>query len=57
MVSSVPMSPGSTPEEYHQEYIGGDSSIEIWCTEDDVEEGELLAEEEPGPEPGGPETP
>ena len=52
IISSVPMSPGSTPEEYHQEYIGGDRSIEIWCTEDDVEEGELLAEEEPGPEPG-----
>jgi len=57
IISSVPMSPGSTPEEYHQEYIGGDSSIEIWCTEDDVEEGELLAEEEPGPESGAPETP
>ena len=45
IISSVPMSPKSTPEEYHQEYIGTDSSIEIWCTEDDVEEGELLAEE------------
>lgn len=52
LVSSVPMSPGSTPDEYHQEYIGADHSIEIWCTEDDVEEGELLAEAESGPEPG-----
>ncbi len=41
-VSSVPMTPGSTMEEYHQEYIGADRSIEIWCTQDDVEEGELL---------------
>ncbi|HSA38881.1 MAG TPA: DUF5804 family protein [Methanoregula sp.] len=57
LVSSVPMSPGSTPEEYHQEYIGVDHSIEIWCTPDDVEEGELMAEEEAGPEPRRPEEP
>jgi len=50
IISSVPMSLGSTAEEYHQDYIGADRSIEIWCTQDDVEEGELLAEEEPGPE-------
>ena len=50
IVSSVPMSPGSIPEEYHQEYIGVDRSIEIWCTEDDVDEGELIPEEESGPE-------
>jgi len=55
LISSVPMSAGSTPGEYHQEYIGADHSIEIWCTEDEVEEGELIGEEEPGPEPGGPE--
>jgi hypothetical protein len=55
LVSSVPMAPGSTPGEYHQEYIGADRSIEIWCTEDDVEEGELMAEEDP--EPGSPEPP
>jgi hypothetical protein len=46
VVSSVPMSLGSTVEEYHQEYIGADKSIEIWCTLDEVEEGELIA----GPE-------
>jgi hypothetical protein len=46
VVSSVPMSPGSTVDEYHQEYIGADKSIEIWCTQDEVEEGELLS----GPE-------
>jgi hypothetical protein len=50
LISSVPMSPGSRPEEYHQEYIGADHSLEIWCTEDDVEEGELM--EEPLPESG-----
>jgi hypothetical protein len=44
IVSSVPMTPGSTLEEYHQEYIGADRSIEIWCTPDDVEEGELVEE-------------
>jgi hypothetical protein len=46
IISSVPMAAGSAPGEYHQEYIGADHSVEIWCTEDDVEEGELIAEEE-----------
>ena len=49
LISSVPMTPGSTIEEYHQEYIGADRTIEIWCTEDDMEEGELIA----GPEETG----
>jgi hypothetical protein len=39
------MSPGSAIEEYHQEYAGIDRSIECWCTEDEVEEGEPMAEE------------
>ncbi len=42
VVSSIPMSTGSTIDEYHQEYIGVDRTIEIWCNQDDVEEGELL---------------
>jgi hypothetical protein len=42
LTSTVIMSPGSTLEEYHQEYIGVDRSIECWCTEDQMEEGELL---------------
>jgi hypothetical protein len=54
IISSIPMSAGSTPGEYHQEYIGADRSIEIWCTQDDVEEGELLADEESVPESPGP---
>ena len=45
LITRVAMSPGSTIEEYHQEYIGIDRSIECWCTEDQVEEGELLAVE------------
>jgi hypothetical protein len=45
MISSVVMSPGSTIEEYHQEYAGIDRSIECWCTEDEGEEGEPMAEE------------
>ena len=36
------MTPGSTLDEYHQEYIGAERSIEIWCVQDEVEEGELL---------------
>ena len=55
LISSLPMTPGSAPEEYHQEYIGADRSIEIWCREDDMEEGELVAEDEPaGADAGGP---
>ena len=42
VISSVPMSPGSTLDEYHQEYAGVDKTIEIWCTQDEVEEGELM---------------
>ena len=46
LISTVLMSPGSTLEEYHQEYIGIDLSIEIWCREDELEEGEPLPIEE-----------
>jgi hypothetical protein len=53
LVSSVPMAPGSTIDEYHQEYIGADRTIEIWCTEDDMEEGERM--DEPENESGNPE--
>ena len=42
LISTVLMSPGSTLEEYHQEYIGVDRSIEIWCMEDEMEIGEPL---------------
>jgi hypothetical protein len=41
-VSTVVMSPGSTIEEYHQEYIGVDRSIECWCTEEET--GEPMGE-------------
>ena len=44
LVSTLPMSTGSTIEEYHQEYAGITHALEIWCTEDEVEEGELMAE-------------
>ncbi len=45
LISRLVMSQGSTIEEYHQEYIGIDLAIECWCTEDEVEEGELLTGE------------
>jgi hypothetical protein len=44
LLSRVVMSPGSTIQEYHPEYAGIDASIECWCTEDEVEEGELMDE-------------
>jgi hypothetical protein len=43
LISQVMMSPGSTVEEYHQEYAGVDASIEVWCTEDEL--GERMEEE------------
>ena len=51
-VSTVIMSPGSTTDEYHQEYIGVDRTIEIWCTEDEVED---IGEPVPLDESTGPE--
>ena len=38
LISQVLMSPGSTIEEYHQEYAGVDQSVEIWCTEEELGE-------------------
>ncbi|WP_321508426.1 DUF5804 family protein [uncultured Methanoregula sp.] len=52
LVSTVPMSPGSTLDDYHQEYAGVTHAIEIWCNEDEVEEGELIGEAE---SPGNPD--
>ena len=51
LISTVLMSPGSTVEEYHQEYIGVDKTIEIWCMEDELEAGEPLPLEEDGATP------
>jgi hypothetical protein len=48
LISTVLMSPGSTPEEYHQEIIGVDRSIEIWCMEDEMETGEPVPLEKSG---------
>ncbi len=38
LVSAVVMSPGSVIEEYHQDIIGVDTAIEVWCREDEVED-------------------
>jgi len=51
LISMVLMSPGSTLEEYHQEYIGVDRSIEIWCMEDEMEIGEPLPIEDASDSP------
>ncbi|MFA5269694.1 MAG: DUF5804 family protein [Methanoregula sp.] len=51
LVSMVLMSPGSTLEEYHQEYIGVDRSIEIWCMEDEMEIGEPIPLEDASDNP------
>jgi hypothetical protein len=52
LVSTVLMSPGSTLDEYHQEYIGVDRAIEVWCREDELEEGEPLPGEDVGESSG-----
>lgn len=46
LITSLPMTPGSTVEEYHQEYAGITHTIEIWCAEDEVEEGERMDDPE-----------
>jgi len=38
VLSNLVMSPGSTLEEYHQEVIGVDLPVEVWCTEDETGE-------------------
>lgn len=58
LISSVVMAPNSTIDEYHQDIIGVDTTIEVWCTEDEVEESGL-AEPEPVDEveSGAPDEP
>lgn len=51
LVSSLPMSDGATVDEYHQEYAGITHTLEIWCAEDEVEEGERI--DDPDEESGG----
>jgi len=51
IISTVLMSAGSTPEEYHQEYVGAERTIEVWCTEDEMEIGEPIPLEETGDVP------
>ena len=51
-VSQVVMSPGSTADEYNQEVIGVDTTIIVWCTEDEVEDiGEIIPLETAGEAP------
>jgi hypothetical protein len=60
MVSAVVMSPGSVTEAYHQEIIGVDTVIEVWCREDEVEDislDDIQPEPETGGESPAPENP
>lgn len=38
MASAVVMSPGSVVEEYRQDITGVDTTIEVWCRQDEVED-------------------
>jgi hypothetical protein len=52
LISQVVMSPGSTTEEYHQDVIGVDTTIIVWCTPDEVEDiGEPIPLETAGEVP------
>ena len=48
LISQLVMDPGSTIEDYHQEYAGIDQAIEIWCTEDELGERMDAGEVEEG---------
>jgi hypothetical protein len=50
------MTPGSTIEEYQQDIIGVDATIEVWCREDEVEDISL-DNQEPVEEAGDPLAP
>jgi hypothetical protein len=46
------MSPGSTAQNYAQDLPGTDTTIEVWCTEDEVEDiGEPIPLEDSGETP------
>lgn len=48
LISAVVMAPGSIPEEYQQDIIGVETTIEVWCREDEVEDISL-DDQEPVP--------
>jgi hypothetical protein len=58
LISAVVMSPGSVTEQYQQDIIGVDRTIEVWCREDEVEDISLEdVEPEPSPDENCPENP
>lgn len=38
LLTNIVMSPGSVIEEYHQDVIGVDQPVEVWCTEEEAGE-------------------
>jgi hypothetical protein len=55
LVRQIVMSPGSAPQDYSRDLAGTDATIEVWCTEDEVEDiGEPIPLEDAGenPDPG-----
>ena len=48
----IVMSPGSTAQDYSRDLTGTDTTIEVWCTEDEVEDiGEPIPLEDAGETP------
>ena len=53
LVRQLVMSPGSTAQDYQQDLTGTDTTIEVWCTEDEVEDiGEPIPLDDAGEMPG-----
>jgi len=52
-VRRLVMAAGTTPQDYAGDLAGSERMIEVWCTEDEVEDiGDLITLEEAGEEPG-----
>jgi hypothetical protein len=56
LISAVVMAPASTIEEYHQDIIGVDTMIEVWCTQEELDETGIF-EPEPIDVDGLPDSP
>jgi Family of unknown function (DUF5804) len=58
LARQIVMSPGSVREDYSRDLAGTDTTIEVWCTKDEVEDiGEPIPLEDAGELPGAGDKP
>ncbi|MFZ2074803.1 MAG: DUF5804 family protein [Methanoregula sp.] len=58
LARQIVISPGSTVQDYPQEIAGSDTSLEVWCTEDEVDDiGEPIPLDDTGEMPGARDNP